>query len=122
LAQWESVVKQIDSLDRATLLKLALHGANPDFPGHANWEERCFTAKQTYVSQGLKLIQRGRELWASAQALKTAQAGVDDPRVKQLDENLKELVRESVRTDAAFQAVVLEGRDLARQAPGAQAP
>jgi hypothetical protein len=117
LSQWESVVKQIDSMDRATLLKLALHGANPDFPGHANWEERLFTAKQAYVSQGLDLIQRAKQLLASAQTLKSAQASVDDPRVKELDESLKGLVRESVRSDAAFEAVVLEGRDLAHQAP-----
>jgi hypothetical protein len=117
LSQWESVVKQIDSMDRATLLKLALHGANPDFPGHGNWENRLFTAKQTYVSQGLELIQRAKQLWASAQALKSAQANADDPRVKELGENLKGLVRESVRADAAFQAVILEGRDLAHQAP-----
>ena len=63
LAQWESVVKQIDAMDRATLLKLALHGANPDFPGHGNWEERLFTAKQTYVSQGRDLLQRARNCW-----------------------------------------------------------
>ena len=117
LAQWESVVKQIDSIDRATLLKLALHGANPDFPGHGNWEERLFTAKQTYVSPGQELMQRARQLLAEAHALKSAQANADDPRVKELGESLKEVVRESVRADAAFQAVILEGRDLAHQAP-----
>ena len=117
LAQWESVVKQIDSMDRATLLKLALHGANPDFPGHGNWEERLFTAKQTYVSEGLEHIQRAKQLLTLAHALKSAQANADDPRVKELGESLKGLVRESVRSDAAFQAVILEGRDLAHQAP-----
>jgi hypothetical protein len=122
LTQWESVVKQIDSIDRATLLKLVLHGANPDFPGHGNWEERLFTAKQTYVSQGQELTQRARQLLAEAHALKSAQANADDPRVKELGESLKELVRESVRADAAFQAVILEGRDLAHQAPGALGP
>jgi len=117
LARWESVVKKIDSMDRATLLKGALQGANPDFSGHGNWEDRLFTAKQTYVSQGLDLIQRARELLASAQTLKSAQANADDPRVKELSESLKRIVQESVRADAAFQAVILEGRDLARQAP-----
>jgi hypothetical protein len=117
LAQWESVVKQIDSIDRAALLKLALHGANPDFPGRGNWEERLFAAKQTYVSQGRELVQRARQLLTEAHALKSAQANADDPRVKELGESLKEVVRESVRADAAFQAVILEGRDLAHQAP-----
>jgi hypothetical protein len=117
LSRWEWVVKQIDSMDRATLSKVALQGASPDFPGHANWEDRLFTAKQTYVSQGKEHIQRAKQLLASAQALKSAQANGNDPRVKGLEENLKELVRESVRSDSAFQAVILEGRDLARQAP-----
>lgn len=117
LSRWKSVVKQIDSMDRVTLLKVALHGANPDFPGRGNWEERLFTAKQTYVSQGLEHIQRARQLLESAQTLKSAQADADDPRVKELGESLKGLVRESVRSDAAFQAVILEGRDLAHQAP-----
>jgi hypothetical protein len=117
LSQLESVVKQLDSMDRGTFLKLALNGANPDFPGHANWEERLFAAKQTYVSQVLDVIQKGRQLIASAQALKGTQANADDPRVKELGESLKVLARDAVRADAAFQAVVLEGRDLARQAP-----
>jgi hypothetical protein len=117
LSQLESVVKQLDSMDRGTLLKLALAGANPDFPGHANWEERFFAEKQAYVSQVLDVIQKARQLVTSAQALKGTQASADDPRVKELGESLKGLVRDAVRADAAFQAVVMEGRDLARQAP-----
>lgn len=117
LARWELVVKKIDSMDRATLLKVALQGANPDFPGHANWEDRFFTAKQAYVSQGQDLVQRARQLLESAQALRNAQAKPDDPRVKDLAENLKGVVREAVHSDAAFQAVILEGRDLAHQGP-----
>jgi uncharacterized protein with NRDE domain len=115
LTRWESVVKKIDSMDRATLVRLALQGANPNFPGSSAWEDRLFKAKRTYVSQGLDLTQRARQLLDSAQTLKNAQATADDPRVKDLAENLKELLRESVRADAAFQAVILEGRDLAHQ-------
>jgi hypothetical protein len=122
LARWESVVKKIDSMDRATLLRVALQGANSDFPGQGNWEDRLFTAKQTYVSQGLDLIQRAKQLLASAQTLQNAQAKADDPRVKDLAQNLQGLVRESVRSDAAFQAVILEGRDLAHQAPAHYGP
>jgi hypothetical protein len=117
LARWESVVKKIDAMDRATLLRVALQGANPDFPGYGAWQDRLFTAKQTYVSQGLEHIRRARQLLESAQALKNAQAKPEDPQVKDLAENLKGLVREAVRSDAAFQAVILEGRDLAHQAP-----
>lgn len=116
LAEWESFVKKVDLMDRATLVKLALQGAKADFPGRSSWEERLFTAKQDYVSQGLGLLQKARQLAASAQALKSAQASAEDPRVKQLVDDLQGVVREAVRSDAAFQAVILEGRDLAHSA------
>jgi hypothetical protein len=116
LSRWELIVKKIDSIDRGALVKLALQGANPDFPGHEKWEDRLMAAKATYVSQGLELIESARQLLESAQALKTAEAKPDDPRVKDLADNLKTLVQQSVRCDAAFQAVILEGRDLAHQA------
>jgi hypothetical protein len=117
LAQWEQVVQTIDSMDRAALLKGALQGGNPDFPGHEKWEDRLFAAKQTYVTQGRDLIRRARELVESARSLQNAKATPDDPRVKALSENLKALIGESVRADAAFQAVILEGRDMAHQPP-----
>jgi len=117
LAEWESVVKKMDLMDRDTLVKIALQGAKTDFPGRSSWEERLFAAKQEYVSQGVGLVQKARQLAASAQALKAAQANPDDPRVKQLIDDLKGLVREAVQCDAAFRAVILEGRDLARAAP-----
>jgi len=107
----------MDLMDRATLVKLALQGAKADFPGRSSWEERLFTAKQDYVSQGLGLLQKARQLAASAQALKSAQASAEDPRVKQLVDDLQGVVREAVRSDAAFQAVILEGRDLAHVTP-----
>ncbi len=116
LSRWEVIVKKIDTIDRSTLVKLALQGAKPDFPGHEQWEDRLIAAKETYVSQGLDLIQRARDLLESAQALKGTNAKSDDPRVQDLANNLKALVRESVQCDAAFQAVVLQGRDLAHQA------
>jgi hypothetical protein len=117
LDQWESFVKKMDLMDRATLVKLALQGAKADFPGRSSWEERLFTAKQVYVFQGRGLIQRARQLAASAQALKSAQASAEDPRVKQLVDDMQGLVREAFQSDATFQAVILEGRDLAHPAP-----
>jgi len=117
LDEWESFVKKMDLMDRATLVKLALQGAKADFPGQSSWEERLFTAKQDYVSQGVGLVQKARQLAASAQALKSAQVSADDPRVKQLVDDLQGVVREAVQCDAAFRAVILEGRDLAHATP-----
>jgi len=117
LAVWESSVKYVQSLDRATLVSLALQGAGTDFPGRGNWESRLLAARQVYVSQGQELLQRARQLQASAQDLKSAHADAKDPRVKELMANLGVLVKEAFRADAEFRAVVLEGRDLARQTP-----
>jgi hypothetical protein len=117
LAHWESFVNKVDATDRSTLVKLALQGSDADFPGRQAWEDRLITAKNIYVSQGRELIEKARQLTASAQALQNSHAKPDDPQVRELTDRLKELVRQSVRSDANFQAIVLEGRDLAHQAP-----
>jgi hypothetical protein len=116
LDRMEATMNRIDSLDRATLVKNVLRGADSDFPGRAKWEERLIAAKQVYVSRGRDLVDRGKQLLASSDSLK-GNHDSNDPRVKQVGEQLKELVRDAVRADAAFQAVMLEGRDLASQAP-----
>ena len=117
LAAWESSVKYVQSLDRAALVSLALQGVRTDFPGRGNWENRLLTGRQAYVSQGQELLQRARQLQASAEELKSAHADAKDPRVKELMANLGVLVKEAFRADAEFRAIVLEGRDLARQTP-----
>src|ERR1700722_18024395 len=115
LDRMEATMNQIDSLDRASLVKNVLQGASSDFPGRAKWEERLYAAKLDYVSQGHSLVQRGKQLLASSDSLH-GNRDPHHPRVKELDEQLKDLVRDAVRADATFQAVMLEGRDLAGQA------
>jgi len=117
LAAWQSSVKYLQSLDRAALVNVALQGVRTDFPGRGNWENRLLAGRQAYVSQGQALLQRARQLQASAEELKSTHADAKDPRVKELMENLGVLVKEAFRADAEFRAIVLEGRDLARQAP-----
>jgi len=114
LARIESMLSKIDSLDRATLAKAVLEGVDSNFPGRSQWEQKMYAAKLVYVAQGRELMQKAKQLQASAQTL---QGGRDpnDPRVKDLTNRLKELVRDGVRADATFQAVILEGRDLASQ-------
>jgi uncharacterized membrane protein len=112
-----SMLDQIDSMDRASLAKAALGGNDADFPGRANWEQRLASAKQSFVTQGRSLVQRIQQLQASSQGL----AGVqdpNDPRVKALSAQLQELVRDASQSSAAFQAVMMEGRDLAAQSSG----
>jgi len=114
LARVESLVNKIDSMDRATLMKAVLEGVDLNFPGRSQWEQKMYAAKLAYVSQGRDLIQRAKQLSVSAQSLQ-GNKNPDDTRVKDLTNKLKELVQNGTRADAAFQAVILEGRDLAGQ-------
>ena len=107
-------MNMIDSLDQATLVKDVLRGSDSDFPGRGKWEERLYAAKQTYALQGHELVQKAKQILVSADNLQGVQ-NPNDPRVKEMANRLQELVRDGVRADAAFQAVILEGRDLASQ-------
>jgi hypothetical protein len=111
----ELALTKLDSLDRPTLVRVILQGVDSDFPGRSKWEERLFAAKQVYVSHGRELIQSVKQLAASAQGMQ-GNPSPDDPRVQNLKNRLKEIVQDSTRTEAAFEAVVLEGRNLATQA------
>ena len=73
-----------------------------------------FAAKETYVTQGRELVQKARQIVASAESLKGNQ-DPSDPRVKEMSARLQTLICDAVRTDSAFQAVMMEGRDLAAQ-------
>jgi hypothetical protein len=115
LAMLEAVVDRVEGLDRATLVRNVLNSNDIDFPGRAKWEERLFAAKQVYVAQARDLIQKARQIVASADSLKGNQ-DPSDPRVKEMSARLQSLTREAVQTDSAFQALMIEGRDLAAQA------
>lgn len=115
LDKLESLLGQVDSLDRATLAKNALQGNDTNFPGRDKWEEKLFAAKQTFVSQGRAMLERARQIQASAESLKGVQ-DPNDPRVKDMGARLQGLVRDAIQIGSAFQAVMMEGRDLAAQA------
>jgi hypothetical protein len=114
LERMEALMNQIDSLDQATLVKNALRGVDSDFPGRSKWEEKLYAAKLVYASQGHELVHEAKQIVALSESLRGNQ-NPNDPQVKDLGDRLKELVRDGVRADAAFQAVILEGRDLATQ-------
>ena len=117
VAQLEGLINQIDALDRATLVKNALQGVDTDFPGRSKWEQRLFAAKKIYVARGHELLQDAKQIQAAAESLRGVQ-DPSDPRMKDLANRLQALVRDGTRSDAAFQAVILEGRDLAAQSLG----
>jgi len=115
LAALETVLDKLATVDRATLVRNVLSGKDVDFPGRARWEDRLFSAKETYVAQGRALMQKARGIVASAESLKGIQ-DQNDPRVKEVAARLQSLIRDAVAMDSSFQAVMMEGRDLASQA------
>jgi hypothetical protein len=116
LNRWESVVNQIAAIDQQKMVKLALQGSTADFPGRSSWESRLMTAKNAYVSDGRELISEGRELLAKAHTLENEHVDRSDPRAKEMETKLKDFITRAMKMDANFEAVILEGRDLARQA------
>jgi len=115
----EAFLNVVDSLDRTRLAKGVLQDKDVEFPGRAQWEQKLYTAKQTYVTQGRALIAKARQIADTADSLKGVQ-DQNDPRAKEMKGKLQGLMQDAVQTGAAFQAVILEGRDLATQASGRQ--
>jgi hypothetical protein len=118
LQRLQAAVDHLDSLDRATLAKDVLEGNTSDFPGRAKWEEKLFAAKQTFVSKTRIVLQKARQLTSTAEGIKDAEDS-NDARVKNLGAKLQQLVEETQGNSASFQAVVMEGKELAAH-PAAQ--
>ncbi len=108
----QSMLDQLDTLDRATLASNVLGGNTSNFPGRAKWEEKLFAAKQNFVSQSRDALQKARQLEASVEGMKNPQ-DPNDPRVKSMAAKLQQLMQESQQASASFQAVIAEGKDLA---------
>jgi hypothetical protein len=115
LEKIEAFLNVVDTLDRTRLAKDVLQDKDVNFPGRAQWEQRLDTAKQTYVIQGRALIAKARQIVDTADSLKGVQ-DQNDPRAKEMKVKLQDLMRDAVQTGASFQAVIIEGRDLATQA------
>ena len=115
LEKLEAFLNVVESLDKTRLAKGVLQDKDVDFPGRPQWEQRLYTAKQTYVTQGRALIAKARQIADSADSLKGVQ-DPNDPRAKDMKGKLQDLMRDAVQSGAAFQAVIIEGRDLATQA------
>ena len=115
LAQLEKIVDAIETLDKPTLARVALQDkSGVDFPGRAAWEQRLVSARDAYVVQARAVLQKARGIVASANDLKGIQ-DPNDPRIKEVNARLQNLIRDAVQTDAGLQSVMMEGRDLASQ-------
>jgi hypothetical protein len=100
-------LNRLAPMDRATLAKTALAGNDVDFPGRHAWEEKLFAAKQVYVSRSRQLLQQMQGIMSSAQSGGSQQELLNRAQV------LQEL---AVQTESAFQSVISEGQELAKQA------
>lgn len=112
----DRMLNLLDPMDKTTLAKHVLEGRDVDFLGRSDWEAKLYAAKQYYVSHGRELIRETRELVSSSQSLKASGAGPNDPRVQDLGHRALQLMQDASRTDADFEAVLLEGQDRAKQA------
>jgi hypothetical protein len=113
LAQLDAIVNKVESVDKATLIRNVLKDkSDVNFPGRAAWEQRLFAARDTYVMQARSVLEKARQIVASADSLKGTQ-DPNDPRVKEVSAKLQTLVRDAVQTDAGLRAVIIEGHDLA---------
>jgi hypothetical protein len=119
IGKMEAAMKLLDSMDRATLVKAALQGADADFPGRRAWEDKLWVAKQAYVARGKELSEEAKKILSNSQSLQASQPGQtlkpDDPRVQDLTRRLKQFIQDAVRADSNFRAVMMEGLDLAKQ-------
>jgi len=116
----ETALNKLDPMDRATLAKAALLDNDVDFPNRPRWEDKLYSAKQQYVSHGRELFREMRQVLGDVQSLQSSQGGQkklspDDPRAQELLRRLQDIVQDAVRTENAYQSVVVEGWDLAKQ-------
>jgi hypothetical protein len=114
LEKLQSALDQLASLDRISLAADVLEGNDTNFPGRAAWEEKLFAAKQTFVAQTRGVLQKAKQVTASAEGIKDVQ-DPNDARIKSLSAKLDQLVQETQRNSGSFQAVVAEGKALAAQ-------
>jgi hypothetical protein len=116
----EGVINQMDTLDRAALAKFVLQGVDKNFPGRPAWEEKLFSAKQVFVTQGRDFIRKARSMVANAEPAKDAQ-GTNGSGASAApaatDDRLQGMIQYGARIESAFQEVISEGRDLATKVP-----
>lgn len=116
----EAGLKQMDTLDRATLAKAVLLDNDVDFPNRRNWEDKLYAAKERYVSRERELIVELKQIVAQVQSMPAPQGkqklNPEDPQAQQMLRRLQEIVQDALRTEQAYRTVVMEGWDLAKQA------
>ena len=113
----ETGLRQLASLDRATLAKAILLDNDVGFPTRRAWEDKLYDAKEHYVTREGQLIGELKQILAQVQSWQTqGRLDPNDPRARQMKSRLVEIVQDAVRTEQDYRSVVMEGWDLAKQA------
>jgi len=116
IARAEELLDKLAPMNRATLAQLVLEGQDVDFPGRRAWEEKLFSAKEHYVSHGRELFRQTKELLNNMESLTSGnKVSPTDPRITDISHRALQLMQDANRTDADFQAILLEGQDLAKK-------
>lgn len=117
IARGEELLDKLEPMNRSALAQLVLEGQDVDFPGRRAWEEKLFAAKAQYVSHGRELFRETKELLNNMESLTSGnKVPPADPRVTEISHRALQLMQEANKTDADFQAILLEGQDLAKKA------
>jgi hypothetical protein len=115
----EADFKQLDSLDQATLAKVALvDDCDVQFPSRSSWEVKLYAAKGAYVTHMRFLIGELKQLTTEAQGWKGPNGKLDpnDPRVQSLKRKVGSIMQDALQADATWEGVVAEGVALAKSA------
>jgi len=113
----EAGLKQLQTLDRATLAKAVLLDNDADFPNRRAWEDKLFAAKEHYVSHEGELIAELKQIVAQVQSRQgSGKLDPNDPSSQQMKNRLLDIVQDALRTEQEYRGVVMEGWDLAKQA------
>jgi len=113
----EAGLKQLQTLDRATLAKAVLLDNDADFPNRRAWEDKLVAAKEHYVSHQGELIAELKQIVAQVQSRQgSGKLDPNDPSSQQMKNRLLDIVQDALRTEQEYRGVVMEGWDLAKQA------
>jgi hypothetical protein len=107
----EVALARLEPLDKSQMANLALQGNTSDFPGRAQWEDKLYAAKTSYVERSEQLVLAARQLLTEiAELQKEGPIAPNDPRFQALAKRSKQLTQLTARTEADFQSVLSEGK------------
>jgi hypothetical protein len=112
----EASLDQLEPLGKSEVATTVLGGNSADFPGRADWEEKMYAEKTTYVVRSRQLIAAMKEALLRMAQMNSGDQKLSshDPQVMSLTRKTTQLMQLAQKTEAEFQSVVSEGRSMAQ--------